>query len=607
MKESLFRLFFPVVLCPLLKLRSTPSPLFLGSSSISKMYNGSEQMTTGTYMVPVASSNQQMGLTATFLETGPAGSDGAPKFIVDQGFHAADPNCYGYYCTGSESPGESDDRQWFFGLDGQDLHGSEMQADFLPYVYYSPSYGYTPSPYNPYNPFIPGAFGAAGGPVLGAQQYLQSSAYQQPVSSPAYFPVLVHSGAENAANFASESFVFSPVSSGPVEPDTLGGKFTQTTSLVTPTKQQSDSTAFGSVPLSPPVPVQVHPSEVSQFVAAHVKQPVVNGAGASVGIPCARDFADSVQSSERLKPGNAPFVPSSPKLSMSTYNCSTKFEPNIRGQSTVNRLKPRSQFSGPVNTIKGSVDMLGEQNCGPRTDRSRAPWTLPQVEGYTTKANIQGNITTNLDQFNKEDFPVNYSAAKFFVIKSYSEDDVHKSIKYGVWSSTPNGNKRLDSAYEDAQRHSKGDGEKCPVFLFFSVNASGQFCGVAEMTGHVDFSRDMDFWQQDKWTGSFPVKWHIVKDVPNSNFRHIILENNENKPVTNSRDTQEVRYVPGMNMLSLFKNNPSKMSILDDFLYYEERQRIMHEEKARISLTKQISHHHQAPLEEREADRINFG
>lgn len=60
------------------------------------------------------------------------------------------------------------------------------------------------------------------------------------------------------------------------------------------------------------------------------------------------------------------------------------------------------------------------------------------------------------------------------------------------------------------------------------------------MIGAVDFHKDMDFWQQDKWSGSFPVKWHIIKDVPNSGFRHIILENNENKPVTNSRDTQEV-------------------------------------------------------------------
>ena len=50
----------------------------------------------------------------------------------------------------------------------------------------------------------------------------------------------------------------------------------------------------------------------------------------------------------------------------------------------------------------------------------------------------------------------------------------------------------------------------------------------------------MNFWQQDKWNGFFSVKWHIIKDVPNPQFRHIILENNENKPVTNSRDTQEI-------------------------------------------------------------------
>lgn len=73
------------------------------------------------------------------------------------------------------------------------------------------------------------------------------------------------------------------------------------------------------------------------------------------------------------------------------------------------------------------------------------------------------------------------------------------------------------------------------------MNASGQFCGVAEMIGRVDFNKNMDFWQQDKWNGYFPVKWHIIKDVPNPQLRHIILENNDKKPVTNSRDTQEVQ------------------------------------------------------------------
>ena len=38
------------------------------------------------------------------------------------------------------------------------------------------------------------------------------------------------------------------------------------------------------------------------------------------------------------------------------------------------------------------------------------------------------------------------------------------------------------------------------VMLLFSmqVNASGQFCGVAEMVGTVDFNKNMDFWQLEE-------------------------------------------------------------------------------------------------------------
>ncbi|EOX99828.1 Uncharacterized protein TCM_008783 isoform 2 [Theobroma cacao] len=113
------------------------------------------------------------------------------------------------------------------------------------------------------------------------------------------------------------------------------------------------------------------------------------------------------------------------------------------------------------------------------------------------------------------------------------------------------------------------------------VNASAQFCGVAEMVGPVDFDKSVEYWLQDKWSGQFPVKWHIIKDVPNSQFRHILLENNDNKPVTNSRDTQEVELEQGIEMLNIFKNYESHSSILDDFYFYEERQKAMQERKAR--------------------------
>ncbi|KAH0935771.1 hypothetical protein HID58_012888 [Brassica napus] len=99
---------------------------------------------------------------------------------------------------------------------------------------------------------------------------------------------------------------------------------------------------------------------------------------------------------------------------------------------------------------------------------------------------------------------------------------------------TSNGNKKLNAAYNKAA----GDKSSCPVFLIFSVNTSGQFVGLAEMMAEC--------WQQDKWVGCFPVKCHIVKDIPNSSLRHITLENDENKPVTNSRDTQEVKIEQGV-------------------------------------------------------------
>ncbi|KAH7445008.1 hypothetical protein KP509_02G102000 [Ceratopteris richardii] len=166
---------------------------------------------------------------------------------------------------------------------------------------------------------------------------------------------------------------------------------------------------------------------------------------------------------------------------------------------------------------------------------------------------------------NPEDFVTKYNEAKHFIIKSYSEENVLKSIQHGVWASTPNGNKKLDDAYHDAQQRAGGKLHGCPIFLYFSVNGSRQFCGVAEMIGPVDYNRSMEFWEQHKWSGSFPVKWHFIKDVPNSQFRRIILQNNENKVVTNSRDTQEVFFQQGLEMLIIIKNYPARTSILDDF------------------------------------------
>lgn len=101
-----------------------------------------------------------------------------------------------------------------------------------------------------------------------------------------------------------------------------------------------------------------------------------------------------------------------------------------------------------------------------------------------------------------------------------------------------------------------------PFLVPLQVNSSGQFCGVAEMISTVDFNRSVDFWQQDKWVGQFKVKWHVVKDVPNGIFRHLIIPANENKPVTNSRDTQEVRMHPVYRCLLAHPSSQNESSLL---------------------------------------------
>ncbi|KAK5786354.1 YTH domain-containing protein ECT3-like isoform X2 [Gossypium arboreum] len=238
---------------------------------------------------------------------------------------------------------------------------------------------------------------------------------------------------------------------------------------------------------------------------------------------------------------------------------------------------------------KENMDGLNELNKGPRVKGSNnkdgfgtATLAVKDQNLPLTESNKENSVSLvpDLGQYNKEDFPDSYSNAKFFVIKSYSEDDVHKSVKYNVWASTSNGNKKLDAAFREAKE--KPDG--CPVFLLFSVNTSGQFVGVAEMVDQVDFNKTLEYWQQDKWTGCFPVKWHIIKDVPNTLLRHITLENNENKPVTNSRDTQEVNFEQGIQILKIFKDHSSKTCILDDFEFYEARQKTIQEKKAKHQL-----------------------
>ncbi|CAE5959610.1 unnamed protein product [Arabidopsis arenosa] len=489
-------------------------------------------------------------------------SEGAPDFVVDQGMYYPVDASYGYYCTGYETPGDWENHQMFFGVDGSEVQYTGGQNENSPYICYTPSYGYAQSPYNPFNPYIPGAAIGVDSPFVSPQQFYSIPPYQSVATSPTFVPYAIQ------PDIISSSSTNSLVETGSANRDRSDGRGSRQRNGTATSGLQRNAPKLSAVNSSGKISEKPRPN------SGQSRQPEM-------------DKSDSTSSPGQALQGRATSVSSQPVDAVSSSRVSSFGQldiapPELNGFSKIatnnNNLRPKL-YGGHANIIP---DTVREQNRG---RRSRALGNQLIVKAYTTKAgnaDAEGNIVINPSQYNKEDLRIDYSNAKFFVIKSYSEDDVHKSIKYNVWSSTLHGNKKLQSAYEDAQRIATEKSCECPIFLFFSVNASGLFCGMAEMTGPVSFDKDMDFWQQDKWSGSFPVKWHIIKDVPNSYFRHIILQNNENKPVTNSRDTQEIMLKQGLEVLKIFKDHMERTSLLDDFVYYESRQRVMQDERTRL-------------------------
>lgn len=349
-----------------------------------------------------------------------------------------------------------------------------------------------------------------------------------------------------------------------------------------------------SVPKAPVVQAPPPPASVNSM-----SKPVWNG-------PVLTTDMSSEINSHHFEPGNTTVsVPPSMQSSHSSSVLATvpaslpspaRTQSNaFTNQTATNRPPPSSgaavvaQSSASLSTVcqqppsvsatvRSSVQTSSSSATSSAVAASLAsvPTTSPEV--FVSTSSLSSTSSTgspppsvvdklrDKNNYNPSELELPPKGTRFFVIKSYSEDDVHRSIKYEIWCSTEHGNKRLDEAFND-QKSVNG-----AVYLFFSVNGSGHFCGMARMISPVDYNASSSVWAQDKWKGQFKVRWIYVKDVPNSQLRHIRLENNENKPVTNSRDTQEVPYDKGVNVLKIIHGYSHTTSIFDDFTHYEKRQ-----------------------------------
>ena len=203
----------------------------------------------------------------------------------------------------------------------------------------------------------------------------------------------------------------------------------------------------------------------------------------------------------------------------------------------------------------------------------------PYFDEYSLQRKIIDRAQKYISWKYPELLPLNYRNAKyaekinenckFFIIKSLTEEDIHKSIKYNVWCSSKTGNIVLNDAYNAAKE------KNADVYLIFTCNGTERYDGIAKMKSNFDEKRQFDLWTQDNvWIGLFDVEWVFIKDVPYKEFRNAIItmNNGEMKPIYQAKDGQEIPYEQGKIMIEKFDKYIYSNTILEHFEYYDLRQ-----------------------------------
>ena len=247
---------------------------------------------------------------------------------------------------------------------------------------------------------------------------------------------------------------------------------------------------------------------------------------------------------------------------------------NNRGNCNNKRGRGRGYKNNYRGNNRRGNNNQYNQNSNPMLQRGNNQYYNPYMHQqilYRTEMYIYSNYK-NLIDINTKNSKITQEInenCQFFVIKSFSEEDVHKSIKYGVWSSSKTGNITLSNAF-NMTKSKNGN-----VYLFFSCNGSGRYVGVAKMKSACDENKTFEYWTQDgKWPGLFEVEWLFIKDVPFKEFKNIIItmKDGEVKPVSNSRDTQEVPFEQAKIMIEKIEKYQNSNTILEHFEFYDMRQ-----------------------------------
>uniref|UniRef100_A0A1B6FWM4 YTH domain-containing protein n=1 Tax=Cuerna arida TaxID=1464854 RepID=A0A1B6FWM4_9HEMI len=214
-------------------------------------------------------------------------------------------------------------------------------------------------------------------------------------------------------------------------------------------------------------------------------------------------------------------------------------------RSEVTSSSSGSESSQPSISSVSSGSSLDHKGRGARHKRSRTrEKKSPTPELKRPKS--REKASKSYDYFTK----INYlfRDARFFVIKSNNAENIALSKAKGVWSTLPQNETKLNTAFKESRN----------VVLVFSVKESGKFAGFARL--YSESRRDVG---PISWVlppglsakalgGVFKVDWICRKELPFTSTMHLYNPWNEGKPVKIGRDGQEIEPRVGEELCRLF-------------------------------------------------------
>ncbi|CAK77896.1 unnamed protein product (macronuclear) [Paramecium tetraurelia] len=147
--------------------------------------------------------------------------------------------------------------------------------------------------------------------------------------------------------------------------------------------------------------------------------------------------------------------------------------------------------------------------------------------------------------------------ATYFLIRAPTKDNVHRAIKYGIWTrqickkflSSSRNNQKLN----DASR---------PLYLLFNVTQTSHFIGMAKIVSNFRETKHFMYWaEENKWFGSFQIEWVFVRDLPYNELSSI--QQSDGKCIHELIDCTQIEN--GDLIYSAFEKQPQKSCMLKSF------------------------------------------